>query len=306
MDEMAAVCAYQQGDSSAFAVLFELHAAYVYRTSYLITRDAARAEDVTQDTFLILAQRLPSLAPGPLRSWLGRVAANLSLNERRRAWEAPLDAVPPAERERLEARTATAGADATLETSEAGAELRAAIAALAPRQRAMVVLRYYGDCSPDEIAAAMGCRPGTVRVPLHFAALRGAGRVSLPNVSDTLHGIRATVAEVPRGIAVSHLTYTVEVPRALAGPGQGVIFEHQAVTDAHGRRLGVVIGTWRTGCLPPPSRRGRCIWTTTGYPFASAPPGTRVTLRLSGLELDGPGGHMRPIRGTWRLPFTMP
>ncbi len=74
MDEAAVILAYQRGDAHAFDILFELHAAHVYRTSYLIVRDTARAEDVAQETFLILAQRLPGLAPAPLRSWLGRGA----------------------------------------------------------------------------------------------------------------------------------------------------------------------------------------------------------------------------------------
>ncbi len=170
MDEVAAIEAYQRGESHAFGVLFELHATYVYRTSYLIIRDATRAEDVVQDTFLILAQRLPSLSPGPLRSWLGRVAANLSLNERRRAWDVSWDTVAPAERNRLEGRANAPGPEASLERDEMGAGLRAAVAALAPRQRAMIVLRYYADCSLDEIAAAMGCRPGTVRATLPSGA----------------------------------------------------------------------------------------------------------------------------------------
>ncbi len=36
----------------------------------------------------------------------------------------------------------------------------------------MVVLRYYGDCSLEEIATALGCRPGTVRATLHQALRR--------------------------------------------------------------------------------------------------------------------------------------
>lgn len=172
MDEMAAILAYQRGDAGAFGVLFELHAAHVYRTAYLITRNAERAEDVAQETFLILAQRLPGLTPGPLRSWLGRVAANLSLNERRRAWELPLEALSPAHRERLEARDAVAGAESAAQAAEDRALLRAAVEALAPRQRAMVVLRYYGDCSLEEIGAALGGKPSTVRATLHQALKR--------------------------------------------------------------------------------------------------------------------------------------
>lgn len=183
MDEQEAILAYQRGDMDAFSVLFELHAAHVYRTAYLITRQAERAEDVAQETFLILAQRLPGLQPGPLRSWLGRVAANLSLNERRRAWETPLEALPPEQRQRLEARDAVAGPESAAAAAEERARLRAAVAALAPRQRAMIVLRYYGDCSLEEIGAALGGKPGTVRATLHQAL--GRLRRLAPRHGDT-------------------------------------------------------------------------------------------------------------------------
>lgn len=183
MDELQAILAYQRGDMEAFGVLFELHAAHVYRTAYLITRQAERAEDVAQETFLILAQRLPGLTPGPLRSWLGRVAANLSLNERRRAWEMPLETLPPEQCRRLEARDAMADPESTALAKEERAWLRTAVAALAPRQRAMIVLRYYGDCSLEEIRAALGGKPGTVRATLHQAL--GRLRRLTPRHGDT-------------------------------------------------------------------------------------------------------------------------
>ncbi len=131
-----------------------------------------RAEDVAQETFLILAQRLPALAPAPLRSWLGRVAANLSLNDQRRARDVPLETLSPSQRDALERRDAVAGPDVTLEAADERRRLQVAVAVLAPRQRAMVVLRYYGDCSLEEIATALGCRPGTVRATLHQALRR--------------------------------------------------------------------------------------------------------------------------------------
>ncbi|MDO9495007.1 MAG: sigma-70 family RNA polymerase sigma factor, partial [Nocardioides sp.] len=38
-----------------------------------------------------------------------------------------------------------------------------AVAALPPRQRAVIVLRYYEDLSERQIADTLGCRPGTVK-----------------------------------------------------------------------------------------------------------------------------------------------
>ena len=42
-----------------------------------------------------------------------------------------------------------------------------ALATLSERQRVAIVLRYYEDLSEAEIAAALGCRPGTVKSLLH-------------------------------------------------------------------------------------------------------------------------------------------
>jgi RNA polymerase sigma factor (sigma-70 family) len=55
------------------------------------------------------------------------------------------------------------------------ADLRAALALLAPRKRACVVLRYYCGCSLAEIADILGVSLGTVKSQLH-KALRELGR----------------------------------------------------------------------------------------------------------------------------------
>jgi RNA polymerase sigma-70 factor (sigma-E family) len=42
-------------------------------------------------------------------------------------------------------------------------DLRAAVAVLPPRQRAVLVLRYFCDLNVDQTAQALGCTPGTVK-----------------------------------------------------------------------------------------------------------------------------------------------
>lgn len=88
-------------------------------------------------------------APG---AWVYRVAMNLASSyfRRRRAERRARD------------RIARERAPAEPDPAE-GLALRRAIAALSPRQRQAVVLRYYGGLSAAEAATAMGCRPGTVR-----------------------------------------------------------------------------------------------------------------------------------------------
>ena len=60
-------------------------------------------------------------------------------------------------------RAAEAAASSPLPATSGALELLDAIDALPGRQRAVIVLRYYEDLSEAEIAAALGCRPGTVK-----------------------------------------------------------------------------------------------------------------------------------------------
>ncbi|WP_053202772.1 RNA polymerase sigma factor [Jiangella muralis] len=53
-----------------------------------------------------------------------------------------------------------------------GADLRSALAALSPRQRACVVLHYYEDLSVAQVADVLGCAPGAVKRHLSDARAR--------------------------------------------------------------------------------------------------------------------------------------
>ena len=62
-------------------------------------------------------------------------------------------------------------ADAIDDQERAG-ELRRAVSALPPKQAEVVRLRFFADASLEEIAAATGCAPGTVKSRLHHALER--------------------------------------------------------------------------------------------------------------------------------------
>jgi RNA polymerase sigma factor (sigma-70 family) len=57
------------------------------------------------------------------------------------------------------------------------------VEALPPRQRAVVVLRYYEDLTEREIATILGCAPGTVK----------------SQASAAMKSLRNALAEVPTG-----------------------------------------------------------------------------------------------------------
>lgn len=127
------------------------------RAAYLITGDMQEAADVTQEAFVRAFERGDSVftlhRPG---AWLQRVATNLAISRWRR------------QRVRLRSPAAV---ESKSEMVMPDPDLMAALRQLSPAQRAVIVLRFYGDQSVEEVARALRKRPGTVKA-LTFQAVR--------------------------------------------------------------------------------------------------------------------------------------
>jgi RNA polymerase sigma factor (sigma-70 family) len=132
----------------------------VRRSLAVALGDPGPAEDMAQEAFARAMTRWPSVSAmeRPI-AWVYVVALNQARRDLRRDERpaAPLEAIPMPD---------MAGAVVTT------LNLETALAALAPRQRAVVVLRYLSDLSVTEVAEAMGCAPGTVKSALHTALAR--------------------------------------------------------------------------------------------------------------------------------------
>jgi RNA polymerase sigma-70 factor (sigma-E family) len=141
-------------DVADFAGFVRLHSTALLRSAFLLTRDTAAAEDLVQDTFLRLYPRWSRViaADVPL-AYVRRSMTNNFLNGRRRSSHEVLYADPP---ER--------SYDSDLAGPISDRELvRGLLADLPPKQRAVLVLRFFHDLSDADIAADLGCRQGTVR-----------------------------------------------------------------------------------------------------------------------------------------------
>lgn len=139
----------------------------LYRTAYLLTGSHADAEDLAQTTLVKAFLAWPKVAAASSPdAYVRRILTNSFLSSRR-----PLRVV----RERLVDRTPD------VQPPPAGSEDRLVlwpqVTALPPKQRAVIVLRYYEDLSEQEIADALGCSPGTVK----------------SNASDALRALRARI-----------------------------------------------------------------------------------------------------------------
>jgi RNA polymerase sigma-70 factor (sigma-E family) len=143
-----------RGADVGFAAVYTAHYDALIRLACLTTGDVATAEDIVQDAFVTLYRRWSEVREPA--AFLRRVVANRSTSWLRRLLLARRHAARPPGRE-------------TEPTPEADPAVRAALARLSGRQRAAVFLRYYLDLPEAEIAAALECRPGTVKSLLHRA-----------------------------------------------------------------------------------------------------------------------------------------
>jgi RNA polymerase sigma-70 factor (ECF subfamily) len=147
-------------DRESFTALYRTHHPVVFRFALSMAGDRAVAADVTQDVFVWLIRHPDSFDParGELSSFLIGVARKFLL----RRWQNDRRLVPLDE----STRQVTERPDDEQNGVEA---LRAAIAALPPRYREVVVLFDLEGLTYEEVAAAVGCATGTVRSRLHRA-----------------------------------------------------------------------------------------------------------------------------------------
>ena len=149
-DERAQVRGAQQGSVSDLEALFRNHWPRAYRAAYLVTHDAAAAEDIAQESFLAAIRALDSFdRRRPFGPWLHRIVVNRAIDwtrARRFRSEVELTETIPA------ASAAAAPGDDAL----------AALARLAPEHRGVIVMRYLLEFTPGEIAEALDLPRGTV------------------------------------------------------------------------------------------------------------------------------------------------
>jgi RNA polymerase sigma factor (sigma-70 family) len=113
------------------------------------------AEDAFQETFLAALRAYPNLREASnLRGWLVTIAHRKAIDQHRAKGRAPV----PVESVREEA---------VFDPDPTDGEVWKAVAALPPKQRAAVTLRFQSDLPHEEIAAALGCSPAAARRSLH-------------------------------------------------------------------------------------------------------------------------------------------
>ena len=169
-DETELVALARRGDADAYEELVRAYQGIAFRTAYLVTGNAADAEEAAQDAFVKAYRALWRFRPGaPFKPWLLRIVANEARNRRRSAGRRAALALratqePPGE--------AAPSPEAALLGAERREELVAALNRLDERDREALACRYFLDLSEAETAATLGVRPGTVKSRLSRALER--------------------------------------------------------------------------------------------------------------------------------------
>jgi RNA polymerase sigma-70 factor (sigma-E family) len=145
---------------------------HLLHAALLMTDDRARAEDLVQDALTQVAMRWARLRDGSPDAYARKVIyhGNVSWWRHRRREALGVDPVDlPAPGEPVERRLL----------------VRRALGVLTPRQRAVVVLRYFEDLPERGAAEVLGVSVGTVKSQTHLALRRL--REAAPELAEFLH-----------------------------------------------------------------------------------------------------------------------
>jgi RNA polymerase sigma factor (sigma-70 family) len=168
----AEVRRFRAGDAGAAEVLARRATTLALRTAAAVMGDRTEAADVAQDVAVDVLKSLKKLRnPEAFDGWVHRITVRHALGRLKRQRRAGRVETPLALLlEDEQPAAAECDRDAVLAAREA---LAAALAVLPAKQRLALVLRYVHDLSDAEIAAALGCRIGSVH------ALLSRGRQAL-------------------------------------------------------------------------------------------------------------------------------
>ena len=162
---------YRGGDQSAFTELVTRYQRPIYNAAFWVLRRADDANDITQEVFLKVAERLDDYDPRfRFFSWIYRIAVNESLNLLRRnnreeALDDELD-LPAAD---------TASPEQQLGDAQLSERIRGTLMRMTTNDRTVLALRHFSECSYQEIGEILDLDDKTVKSRLFEARQRLRG-----------------------------------------------------------------------------------------------------------------------------------
>jgi RNA polymerase sigma-70 factor (ECF subfamily) len=161
-DERALIARLQRRDPQAMAELYDLYGRLAYSLVLRIVRDNAIAEDLVQETFLRVWNRVHSIDAerGALGPWLLAIARNRAIDYLRSSAGRERRAV---ELDETDHASLYQKMENEILISDQARRVKAAMDKLAPNYRTVMELAYFEGLSQSEMAAHMGQPLGTIK-----------------------------------------------------------------------------------------------------------------------------------------------
>jgi RNA polymerase sigma-70 factor (ECF subfamily) len=176
VDEQQAIQRLKQGDISGLEFLVARHQVKAVRTAYLITRDFGLAEDIVQDSFLQAFRAMRGFnETRPFEPWFMRSVVNAAVKTMQRSARQVQVGEDADETVFAELAARVESVEEQVESIEVQNQIWDAMQKLSPRQRAVVVQRYFLEMSEKEMAEEAGSSVGTVKWMLNAARKRLRG-----------------------------------------------------------------------------------------------------------------------------------
>jgi RNA polymerase sigma-70 factor (ECF subfamily) len=161
------ICEYQTG---------------IFRLALSILDDPAEASEATQDAFISILRAMKSYEEkSSFKAWIYTITLNLCRNRLRKRKSLEKLKTTLSTIFRIQSQKTPSPEDAIIQ-NENDAALWGALNGLGEKHRTPIVLRYFHDLSPLEIAEILDINEGTVHSRLHYG--REQLRIALENISD--------------------------------------------------------------------------------------------------------------------------
>ena len=170
------VRAYQRGNEQALATLIQIHKQRVFSAIYMFVRDRYIAEDLFQETFIKVVDKLRKEEyheEGKFLPWVLRIANNLCIDYYRKVKRHPHVKVTTSDGADIFTRMKFNGnnAEDTMIREQKHERVRKLVDMLPEEQKEVLVLRHYADMSFKEIADLTGTSINTSLGRMRYALI---------------------------------------------------------------------------------------------------------------------------------------
>lgn len=174
LSDRALVARYLKGDENAFLILFNRHKNKIYSFIYMMVRDKYIAEDLFQDTWIKVVDKLHArkyLDIDRFSPWVTQVSRNLCIDYFRKVKRTPTITTKDGTDIFALMTFADPNAEQKMVKTESDARVRQLIDRLPEDQREVLLMRQYANLSFKEISALINVNLNTTVGRMRYALI---------------------------------------------------------------------------------------------------------------------------------------